>query len=377
MFIKNKTLRILVIICVVLLVIIAWRIIANMIKERKRAESISLNRPVAVTLGHPTKESIVPTLKFSGTLDPDWQAEVAAKIDARIEKVFVREGDKVRKGQILARFEKVDSNADLLAAKGAYNDSLASYKRAKLDYERYMKLYEQGAVSEQTFDNYRYTFNNAEGQLQSAKGTLRGMQSRFDATDLIAPADGVVYKRYYQEGFYAKAATPVFAIADISKLKITLNIPEGNIKDVAVGNQVSVFLSAYPDRDIQGVVSRIAPVADYPSHTFLTEVTVDNCDEGLKAGVYATAYLKGIPKMNVLCIPISAVVMRDDQRTVYVVDDKGVVSRRVLTIGFMDEKYVEILDGLDGSEIIVVGGQNKIREGNRVKLEKSGEAKHK
>ncbi|MBQ0067829.1 MAG: hypothetical protein KBS60_06585, partial [Phascolarctobacterium sp.] len=80
-------------------------------------------------------------------------------------------------------------------------------------------------------------------------------------------------------------------------------------------------------------------------------------------------YLTGVPKENVLCIPPYALVMRDDQRTVYVVDDDGTVTRRVLQIGFYDDKYVEIISGVTEKDLIVVGGQNKIREGNKVVTE--------
>lgn len=365
MFIKNRKLRILGIICLVLLVIMGWRIVSNMIKAKERAAMISLNRPISVPLGHPVRASVIPTIKFSGTLEPDWQAQVAAKIDARLEKVFVREGDYVKKGQVLCRFEKVDSDADLMNARGAYQDAKANYEKARLDFDRYKKLFEQGAISEQSLDNYRFALSNAEGKFKSARGTLQAMQSRFNETELTAPADGIVYKRYYQEGYYAKAATPVFAIADISKLKITINIPEGNIRDVAVGNKANIKIDAYPDKQITGYITRIAPVADLPSHTFMAEVGVPNL-ENLKAGVYATVYLTGVPRDNVLTIPPHALVMRDDQRTVYVVDESAVVTRKVIDIGYVDDQYIEVVNGLTETDVIVVGGQNKIREGNKV-----------
>lgn len=374
MFIQNRKLRILAIICLVLLIGMGWRIVSNMLKAKERAAMISLNRPIAVPLGHPVRASVIPTIKFSGTLEPDWQAQVAAKIDARLEKVFVREGDYVKKGQVLCRFEKVDSDADLMNAKGTYQDALANYNKAQLDYDRYKKLFEQGAISEQSLDNYRFAFSNAEGKFKSARGTLQAMQSRFNETELTAPADGIVYKRYYQEGFYAKAATPVFAIADISKLKITINIPEGNIRDVAVGNKAKIKIDAYPDKQIDGCVTRIAPVADLPSHTFMAEVGVPNL-ENLKAGVYATVYLTGVPRENVLTIPPHALVMRDDQRTVYVVDESAVVTSKVIDIGYVDDQYIEVVNGLTEADVIVTGGQNKIREGNKVIVDKENNRK--
>lgn len=368
--IQNKSMRIIAIVCAVLTVIIAFRITMNMIKARRRAASISLNRPISVPLGHALRADVTPNMKFSGSLDAWWKADVASKIDARLQHVYVREGDRVVKGQILAQFEQVDSDANLINAKGAYNDAYANYQKTKLEFQRYKELYAQGAISEQSLDNYRFAYDNARGKFESARGNLQGMQSKMDATSLVAPENGIIVKRYYQEGYYAKAATPVFTIADISKLKITVNVPEGNIDSVSVGNEAYIKLAAYPDLELKGTVVRIAPVADLPSHTFLTEISVEN-PGNLKAGVYATVYLKGVPKKNVLTIPPYAIVMRDDQKTAYVVDEKGQVNRRVLRIGFFDDKYAEVLDGLTEADTIVVGGQNKVREGSKVVLGKN------
>lgn len=364
---QNKTLRVLAIAGVVLTIVIAARITMNMMKEKERAARLSSAKPANVPTGFPLRSTIVPEYRFSGSMDPDWQADIAAKIDARLTKVYAREGDYVRKGQVLAEYETVDAGADLLSARGSYDDALANYKRAKLDFERYSKLYEQGAVSQQAFDNYKYSLDNAQGKLNNARGALQAMQSKYDATQIVAPADGTIYKRYYQEGYYAKAGTPVFSIADVSKLKIVVNVPEGNVGGIAVGNEARIKVSAYPDLKLVGKIVRIAPVADLPSHTFLTEISVDN-PKNLKAGVYATVYLTGEPKHDVLTIPPYAIVMRDDQRTAYVVKDDGVVNRRVLSVGYMNDDVAEILTGLTENDRIVVGGQNKLREGSKIVL---------
>lgn len=364
---QNKTLRVLAIAGVVLTIVIAARITMNMMKEKERAARLSSAKPANVPTGFPLHSTIVPEYRFPGSMDPDWQADIAAKIDARLTKVYVREGDYVKKGQVLAEYETVDAGADLLSARGSYEDALANYNRAKLDFERYAKLYEQGAVSQQAFDNYKYSLDNAQGKLNNARGTLQVMQSKYDATQIVAPANGTIYKRYYQEGYYAKAGTPVFSIADVSKLKIVVNVPEGNVGGIAIGNEARIKVSAYPDLKLVGRIVRIAPVADLPSHTFLTEISVDN-PKNLKAGVYATVYLTGEPKHDVLTIPPYAIVMRDDQRTAYVVKDDGVVNRRVLSVGYMNDDVAEILTGLTENDRIVVGGQNKLREGSKIVL---------
>lgn len=98
---------------------------------------------------------------------------------------------------------------------------------------------------------------------------------------------------------------------------------------------------------------------------------MDNSQEML-AGVYANVFLQAQPKKNMLTIPVNAIVMRDDQQTVFVADEKGIVQRRVLTIGYTDNKIAEVLSGLEEKDIVVTEGQNKLREGSKIKLEKAG-----
>ena len=272
---------------------------------------------------------------------------------------------------MLATLEQVDTDAEVLKARGEYIEAKTNLRKAARDLERYEKLFQAGAVSEQTVDDYRFARENAEAQLDAALGNLRGKESSLSGTNVIAPADGIVAKRYFQEGYYAKAGTPLFAIADISTLKTVVNIPEGQIAGVAVGNEATIVLHAFNNREIVGKITSIAPVADLPAHTFSTEISVEN-PEGLRAGVFATVKLAAEPRANVLTIPVHAIVMRDDQKTVYVVDEENKVNRRVLAVGYTNEEVAEIMSGLTEKDLIVTRGQNKLREGSKIKVDKAG-----
>lgn len=367
---QDRRVKILVGLCVLLCLVVAYRIFDNIQKNKERAARINKGREVAVETTVPQRVTIIPEMIFSGSLDPEWQAEVAPKVDGRVEKVFVKEGDKVTKGQVLAILEQVDTDAEVLKARGEYIEAKTNLRKASRDLERYEKLYKEGAVSEQTVDDYRFARENAEAQLDAALGNLRGKESSLSGTSIIAPADGIVAKRYFQEGYYAKAGTALFAIADISTLKTVINIPEGQIAGVAVGNEARITLPAFANREIVGKITSIAPVADLPAHTFSTEVSVEN-PENLRAGVFATVKLVAEPRDNVLTIPMHSIVMRDDQKTVYVVDEENKVSRRVLAIGYTNEEYAEVVSGLKDGEVIVTRGQNKLREGSVIKADKA------
>lgn len=368
---QNRKVKIVLGLLVAVCVIIGYRIYSNIQADRARAAKMSQSRSIAVVTAHPVRRTIVPQLHFSGSLDPEWQAQVAAKVDGRLEKVYVHEGDRVEKGQVLAILEQMDTDANLLSAKGSFLDAQTSLRKAETDLARYEKLYATGAVSQQVVDDYRFARDNAAAKLEAARGSLQGMESKAAGTVVTAPADGIVSKRFYQEGYYAKAGTPLFAIADISMLKTTIHIPEGQVTGVKVGNEADIALPAYPGKKLVGKITRIAPVADLPAHTFAAEVSVDN-SEGLLAGVYANVSLIGEPREQVLTIPMHAIVMRDDQQTVFVADAQGVVQRRVLALGYSDDKVAEVLSGLDEKDTIVVEGHNKLREGSRINLEKAG-----
>lgn len=368
---QNRKVKIVLGLLLAVCVIIGYRIYSNIQADRARAAKMSQSHSIAVVTAHPVRRTIVPQLHFSGSLDPEWQAQVAAKVDGRLEKVYVHEGDRVEKGQVLAILEQMDTDANLLSAKGSFLDAQTSLRKAETDLARYEKLYATGAVSQQVVDDYRFARDNAAAKLEAARGSLQGMESKAAGTVVTAPADGIVAKRFYQEGYYAKAGTPLFAIADISMLKTTIHIPEGQVTGVRVGNEADIALPAYPGKKLVGKITRIAPVADLPAHTFAAEVSVDN-SEGLLAGVYANVSLIGEPREQVLTIPMHAIVMRDDQQTVFVADAQGVVQRRVLTLGYSDDKVAEVLSGLDEKDTIVVEGHNKLREGSRINLEKAG-----
>lgn len=368
---QNRKVKIVLGLLLAVCVIIGYRIYSNIQADRARAAKMSQSRSIAVVTAHPVRRTIVPQLHFSGSLDPEWQAQVAAKVDGRLEKVYVHEGDRVEKGQVLAILEQMDTDANLLSAKGSFLDAQTSLRKAETDLARYEKLYATGAVSQQVVDDYRFARDNAAAKLEAARGSLQGMESKAAGTVVTAPADGIVAKRFYQEGYYAKAGTPLFAIADISMLKTTIHIPEGQVTGVKVGNEADIALPAYPGKKLVGKITRIAPVADLPAHTFAAEVSVDN-SEGLLAGVYANVSLIGEPREQVLTIPMHAIVMRDDQQTVFVADAQGVVQRRVLSLGYSDDKVAEVLSGLDETDTIVVEGHNKLREGSRINLEKAG-----
>ena len=373
MNLQDKRLRILVIGVVIILGIVAFRVISNIMARNEQAKKSNQGRTAVIMADYPKRQTIVPKFRFSGTLDPIWQADVAAKVDGRIEKVLVQEGQAVEAGQGLVMLEQVDTAANLMNARGSYLDAKTNYEKAELFLKRYQDLYAKGAVSKEALDNLQFALENARGKLDAAKGVLAAAESDLGGTTVTTPRAGVIQKRYFQEGYYAKVGTALFNIADISTLSAKIDIPEGYVNSVAVGGKVEFTIPSMSgeNKKVDGTIIRISPVAVQPSRTFEAEVVVDNKDNRLRGGMYAEALITAIPKENVLTIPMTAISMRDDQRTCYVIED-GKAVRKILTTGYIGENVVEVLHGITEKDQIITGGLNKVREGVSVKVSEKG-----
>ena len=368
---KDKRMRILAIVMGVIVAIVAFRVGMNIVEKNAKAKNSGGGKSAVVTAGNPVRQTITPKYKFSGTLEPVWQADVAAKVDGRIEQVLVNEGDKVSAGQALVILEQTDTNANLMQARGSYIDAQATVEKAQHDYDRAKYLFEKGAISEEELEHAQFALDNALGKLANAEGSVAAADSKVGGTTVTTPRTGIVQKRYYQEGYYAKVGTALFNIADISILRAKIDVPEGFISSIAVGGRVECVIPSMDNLRVVGTITRISPVAVQPSRTFEAEVTVNNADGKLRGGIYADAILTALPKINVLTVPLSAIVMRDDQRTVYVVED-GIAVRKVLKTGYIGDDIVEVLDGITEQDVIITGGLNKVREGSKVKISERG-----
>lgn len=368
---KDKRMRILAIVMGVIVAIVAFRVGMNIVEKNTKAKNSGGGKSAVVTAGNPVRQTITPKYKFSGTLEPVWQADVAAKVDGRIEQVLVNEGDKVSAGQALVILEQTDTNANLMQARGSYIDAQATVEKAQHDYDRAKYLFEKGAISEEELEHAQFALDNALGKLANAEGSVAAADSKVGGTTVTTPRTGIVQKRYYQEGYYAKVGTALFNIADISTLRAKIDVPEGFISSIAVGGRVECVIPSMDNLRVVGTITRISPVAVQPSRTFEAEVTVNNADGKLRGGIYADAILTALPKTNVLTVPLSAIVMRDDQRTVYVVED-GIAVRKVLKTGYIGDDIVEVLDGITEQDVIITGGLNKVREGSKVKISERG-----
>ncbi len=370
---RKKALYVTTITLVLIMSFIGFRIYSNMSNAKEKAAAMTRGRILTVEVMPAFNKDITPILTFSASLEPVWRSDISSKVDGRIESLYTDEAQKVTAGQIIAKLENMDFSAQVSQAEGTLYSVSADLAQAKADLARNKILVDQGALSQQQYDASIAKVASLEGQLRASQGNLGYQQSRLGFTDVVTPHAGTVLTRYLQPGDYAKTGSPIFTIADTSVMLAKATVGEGQITQVKLGDPAQILVDALSDQPFTGKITKIVPAAAVPARTFTLEVSIDNSQDTLLSGLTAKVMAKGKERMNALVVPESALVLFEDQQTVFVLSNDQVVQRK-LRIGYIGNGWAEVLSGLNPGELIVVKGQNTIRDGSKVQVTATREA---
>ena len=348
--------------------IIAYKIYANISTGKERAARALAGRTVTVEAAAVGRRDLSPVFTFAANLEAVWSTEVSTKADGRIDKLFVEEGDRVTAGMVLARLDMNELAAQVMQAEGQVLQAQATLEQNELNFQRMNALYQQNAVSAHTLDSARTQRDLAMGGLQAARGNFLLLKARLDNANILSPLSGVVIRRHVQAGAFSKAGIAILTVADTSTLLAKAVVGEAQITELALGKSVNVKVDALKGQEFKGTITRLSPAASVPTRTFTAEVSVPNPDGQIKVGMFANAEVVGQERKNVLAVPESALVMREDQKTVFVVTEENRVVQKVLKLGDAAGGWVEVLSGLKEGERIVIAGQHKLKDGASIRF---------
>lgn len=261
-----------------------------------------------------------------------------------------------------------------MQARGNLLAAQSNLEQAELDYWRYQALEKDGAIAAQTLDNARTKRDAAKGQVQTSQGALALAQDKAANLNIMLPRAGVVTKRHFQEGAFVRTGTALITVADTDTLLAKTTVGESQVAGLAVGTKVAVHVDALGDEIFEGVITMVSPVAELPARTFTADIAIDNESGRLKAGMFAKVEIPLGERRNVLAVPEQAIVLREDQPSLFILNEQTqAVVQRVVRTGAAEKGWVEVKEGLSEGEIFVSGGQNKLRDGMTVGQVKRGE----
>lgn len=331
--------------------------------------------PVAVVVDHPRKVDDFERVSVSGTLSsPGASSMVAFQVPGRALQVFPREGEAVKKGQPLAVLDSVNLTHALEAAHAQAEAARAGARQAEQEFNRMKQLFDNQSLAPNDFAKFTAARDAAHQQLQQALASESVAKKNLADAQLLAPISGYIARRLVEPGVIVSPGQPVFEIANMDPIEVNVGVPETDIRLVKVGQIANVNIPALPGKTYQGSVRVVNMSADPATRTYMARISVPNPDRELKVGMVAEVSITGSRKLNMLTLPVEAIV-RDSQGAPlvfqYFPDQHRVYSHRV-EIGEVYGRDIQIRFGLLGQEQVVVSGQNNLRNGMLVESVKGG-----
>jgi RND family efflux transporter MFP subunit len=308
---------------------------------------------VSVRIAKIVKEPVNLDYSVNGIFTPFKELNFLSENAGRVSKIFVEEGDYVRKGQVLARIDAEILNTDRETAE-------ATLQNAIRDEARYSSSFKTGGVTQQQLDQARLAVRNARLRLQAS-------QRRVSDANIKSPINGIVNKKYIEVGAFVTAqGTQLFELVDVSKLKLKVNVNESQVANLKIGDPVLIKSNVFPNMDFKGHVAFIAPKADN-SLNFPIEIQVDNNKPNtIKAGMYGTAIFKFPSQAPAITIPRGAFVGSVSSNEVFLLGSGNTAKLRKVVAGRILGEKVEILDGLKEGETVITSGQINLVDGSPV-----------
>ncbi|HUN81883.1 MAG TPA: efflux RND transporter periplasmic adaptor subunit [Phycisphaerae bacterium] len=384
--------------------------------------------PLTVNIAQPKRQEIVQVVQAPGDVEAVLEVEVRSEIMAKIDEMPVKEGDIVKKGDLLCRLNDSNLRADaqsglarIARLKAGIVDAEAEYEKADRDYRRQLQLTEIDATSEQERLNYNTSFKKAKANLEmrqqelaEADAMLTRVKEDLKKTVIIAPISGIIAKLSVKEGEVVvtgtmnNPGTVVMTIDDLSKMQVRARVDEVDVPSVKPGQKARIFLQSDQANAIPGQVVRVASKSTKQVGrdvvNFETLIEVQSNDPRIRPGMTSNVEIEVANQPNAVTIPVEAVVHRmrkdlpddilkkydshrgsklaPDRMAQYIkvvyIKDKDVAHVRLVDTGIADSRFVELVGGVDVADTVITGpyrSLDQLKEGQKVQLTKEDEKK--
>ena len=280
------------------------------------------------------------TLSAMGTVKGGSEIELRFQVQGMIESFNFREGDKVRKGEIIARLDQ--------------SDALLKLKQAQIELEEYEKLYSIGAI--------------VKSKLEQARLAARLASSEFEKTYLRAHKDGIIGDKNVEVGEFITPNVKIATLVNLENVVVELGIIEKEIDRVFLGQKVTVNVVTYPGIDFTGRISNISPLIAGKSKTLTVKANLDNPGGLLLPGMFARIKISVFEKENTLIIPSDSLDKSTGEFRAFVVGDDNVAYGQKVEVAYLSSDYAQISSGLNEGELVVVEKPESLADGKRVRI---------
>ncbi|UCE06939.1 MAG: efflux RND transporter periplasmic adaptor subunit [bacterium] len=298
------------------------------------------------------KGSISSYILLSSNLETEKMADVYSRVQGLVEKIYIEEGDYVKKGQVLMGLEADEYTL-------AEERALITYQQQKNMFERTESMYTKELLSKEEYEQAKFAFEGAKVEWQQAKLNL-------DYTKITSPISGVVVERLCRLGDRIQPSDKLFTVINTEEMIVVVYVPEKEIETILKGQKAYVTSSHLEKDQFPGWVKRVSPAVDPQSGTFKVTIGVRNINNKLRPGMFVNAHIITETHNNTILVPKTAIVYENENMNVFVVRD-SIAHKIVLKVGFQNHEKVEALADIEAGDKVIVVGQAGLKDKTKVK----------
>jgi RND family efflux transporter MFP subunit len=316
----------------------------------KKKELAIEEKPVPVTVAPASISNITVFKIYTGTLEGWRQAKIYASIPEAVVEIPADEGDEVSAGQAIIILDRQGRASQFRQAEAVYQD-------AKDNFEKMSRLFEQGAISEQMYNNLKTNLDVARANYEAARQQV----------ELTSPISGVLTDVAVNIGQSAPLGAALATVAQVDKMRLTIFVDTRSTSYLRVGQEAQITVEALDNARVEGEITDIARSADPETRLIRVELQIGNSRRRLKPGMFARAEIVVAELNKVLVVPREAVFSAEGIMKVYVVEGDR-AKERSIEIGESNLELVQVISGLSENDRVIVLGRNQVSDGSLVKI---------
>lgn len=384
-------------------------------KDTVGEEEVQEEKYIPVEVSEVSYTNLANITTMSGNVHANKDIMIVPTMPGKVKTINVKDGDRVKKGDVLFTLDGKDIQKQVDQAKIAYdmakvnynmgqdqaNLTQDSYERtkeltesvlnnARENLENTKKLYEVGAVSKTQLDQAEIGLQQQETQMQAqldqaqmgasdkvselssiqlkqAELAYKQARDALDNTIITSPIDGVVAGRSIEVGAIASNAQPSMSIVDMDSVYVRIQVVDGLINKLTEGQKVNLIIPAISPEYLNVVIDSVSPVPDPRTQLYSVKIYIKNKGDTIKPGMFANVEIPLEMKNNVLSVPSQSVLIKDEKNLVYIVEDEKAVEKEI-QMGLDTGREIEILEGLKENDMVITKGHNYVKNGEAVKV---------
>jgi membrane fusion protein (multidrug efflux system) len=309
------------------------------------------------------------SLNALGTIKGAVEFKLSFEVPGIVNSINYREGEQYEEGALLISLKQDDILLRLKRAQAEHKKSKTGLNMTQDKIDEHEKLFSIGAIPKTTLRKVGLEHESAKYDVEVAKLEVKANESTLEKSNLYAPTDGMIGELNIEEGEIVTPNTFVGSHIQVDYVQAEFGVVEREMNKISLGQKAKVYVDAYPDETFEGTIENISPVVSGTSRTATARVRIENPEGDLLPGMFARIRVLLYSKRNALVIPTDAVIGKDRDTEVFVINPEGdTLMKRGITVGYTRPDYSQIEEGLVEGDLIAITNLEKIQDGMEVKV---------